>query len=213
MDTLPQAALQLLLQTWSSVAARYQAYELVQPGSPGFICQPTICTARCCHIFSVAVSESDVARMEKASGFVPMMFLESEDGRPITLPLAHPYLLSREDNHCSLLGADLGCTQYEGRPSACRLYPHFVVFIDPSTGKPVHDPPLSACDAIVAMAEGAPLLQPALVPLLLRHLECPGFTGPPIAARAWSVQLQETFIGQYPQLVTAPVASAQPGGG
>ena len=36
-----------------------------------------------------------------------------------------------------------------------------------------------------------------LVPLLLRHLECPGFDGEPIAEDAWVALARETFQLQY----------------
>jgi hypothetical protein len=190
-----EAALDLMQRTWAGVAGRYEAYQLVIPGVPGFICQPDVCTARCCHVFSVAVSDSDVGRMTRESRMQPMQFLESEDGSPIRLPLAHPYLLARQENHCRMLGSDLGCTQYHGRPDACRLYPHFVVFIDPATGRPVHDPPESATATVEAVAAGG--YAAGLVPLLLRHFECPGFTGPPMSFTDWNRLLLDTFRMQY----------------
>lgn len=99
-------------------------------------------------------------RMEGASGLAPARFLECEDGEPIALPLADPYLLARRDGACALLEAGGACSQYAGRPAACRLYPYQVAWLDGKTGNP------SGRDRGGAIA------------LLLRHRECPGFTGP-----------------------------------
>jgi Fe-S-cluster containining protein len=101
------------------------------PGSPRFICQPEVCTAYCCHAYSVSLGDAEVARFRHFEGLEPVEFLElDEDSKPIMLPMAEPYLLARQDNHCKMLSPELGCSAYHGRPNACRLYPHFVVFWD-----------------------------------------------------------------------------------
>jgi Fe-S-cluster containining protein len=177
-------------QAWERLADRYRAYSLCLPGSASFICQAQLCKAHCCRAFSVNLGEGEVARMEAASGLAAVRFLECEEGEPIVLPMAQPYLLARADNRCRLLGDDLACTQYHGRPNACRLYPHFMIFFDAETERPV-----------TAEQQGmrASFSRPGepYTPLLLRHVECPGFTGPPMTDDAWERLAGEIYHLQY----------------
>ena len=129
-----------------------------------------------------------------SSGLPAFRFLETEDGEPIALPMAQPFLLRRENNRCALLGDDLRCSQYHGRPDACRLYPHFVVFIDEAAVKPVYADMEAITRSMEAFRSGE---EPPLVPLLLRHVECPGFTGPPMTAADWHSLFETTFALQY----------------
>jgi Fe-S-cluster containining protein len=192
MDPMQPATTQLkqMESAWQSVAERLGAYTLALPGCPTFICQPALCDAHCCRAFSVNLGEQEVARMQAASGQHPVTFLESEDGRPITLPMAQPYLLKRAENHCAQLSPDLACGQYEGRPNACRLYPHFVIFVDEQTGRPVSGDQPGMRLSIERLHAGAALAP--YVPLLVRHVECPGFTGPPMNDAAWRTLFAET---------------------
>lgn len=178
-------------RTWDAIKERYQAYQLVLPGSPRFVCQAELCDAHCCRAFSVNLGESEVARMEQESGLQTVQFLECEDGRPVVLPLAQPFLLARNDNRCRLLGDDLGCTQYHGRPNACRLYPHFVVFIDEASKRPV----TADLGGIVRSFEPPPA--GPYVPLLLAHVECPGLTGAPLDQTEWDRLIRQTYQLQY----------------
>jgi Fe-S-cluster containining protein len=180
---------------WESLAERYSAYQLALPGSPTFHCQPHSCDAYCCRAYSVSLGQPEAERMERASGKTFIEFLECEDGEPITLPLAQPYLLRRENNRCAQLNADLSCGEYEGRPNACRLYPHFVLFIDTASGRPVHSEieGMRASLDYVFGNDAGPYL-----PLLLRHTECPGFTGAPMTAPEWRQLLITTAALQYP---------------
>lgn len=183
---------------WELVAERFSAYQLTLPGSPTFICQPHTCDAQCCRRFSVNLGEAEVDRFAKASGLQLIEFLECEEGKPIALPIAQPYLLARGDGACKQLGSDLGCGQYQGRPNACRLYPHFILFIDPETARPVHgdEPGMSrSYAAALAGEEPAPY-----VPLLLRHVDCPGFTGAPMSDADWAALFADTYLLQYPGL-------------
>ena len=169
------------------------------PGSPTFICQAELCDAHCCRAFSVNLGESEVERMQRASGLRPLDFLESEDGVIVNLPLAQPYLLKRAENRCAQLAPGLSCGQYEGRPNACRLYPHFVLFIDPVSLRPVHAE-MDGMRASFAAATAPDARPPGLyVPLLLRHVECPGFTGASMSSVEWSGLFEDTFRLQYPE--------------
>jgi hypothetical protein len=183
---------------WESIAARYAAYQLTMPGSPTFVCQADLCNAHCCRAFSVNLGEREVERMQRASGLQPLHFLESVDGVTVKLPLAQPYLLKRAENGCAQLGPGLSCGQYDGRPNACRLYPHFVLFIDPASLRPVHAETdgMRASFAAAAAIDGA--APGPYVPLLLRHVECPGFTGDAMSSSEWRSLFEDTFRLQYP---------------
>src|SRR5689334_13543634 len=112
-------------QAWAPASERYPNYELVVPGSPSFICLVGDCPENCCTLFSVSLGEREAARMERRSGLPRRAFLEWVDDGPLVVPLAQPYLLSRREGQCTQLGEHGACSQYAGRPDACRLYPHF----------------------------------------------------------------------------------------
>lgn len=177
-------------RAWERVESRYEAYALLLPGDPSFVCQPKACDAHCCRKFSVSVGERERERMERLSEFSPVEFLECEDGRPIELPLARPYILRRAGDGCALLGPDLACTGYAGRPDACRQYPHQVVFVD-TGGNPLRRPGPEAAESVNRLATGQ---DPGdVMALLLRHVECPGFTGPALGRGDWGALLVATF--------------------
>jgi len=191
----PQA-IQTISTAWETIRERYGAYTIALPGVPTFHCQPHLCDAHCCRAFTVNLGDAEVQRMRAASGLVPARFLESEHGEPIALPLAQPYILARRDNHCALLDASLGCGQYEGRPNACRLYPHFLLFFDSTTARPVHGDIAAIQRAIGDLHAGNEFEH--LVPVLVRHVECPGFTGAPMTEADWLALVDETFSLQFP---------------
>ena len=184
-----------LRTVWMGVAGRFAAYTLALPGCPAFVCQPEVCDAHCCRAFSVSLGDREVARMHQTSGLQPIAFLESEDGAPLTLPMAQPYLLRRADNHCAQLAGDLSCGTYAGRPNACRLYPHFIIFIDTATGRPVAGNLPVMREAAASLLDGEAAGRH--VPRLVRHNECPGFTGPPMDAAAWLGLFAETYRLQF----------------
>lgn len=182
-------------KAWGQAASRFQAYQLLTPGSARFVCQPKECTAFCCHAYSVNLGEVEVERFQRLEGIEIIDFLEvDEEGKPIILPMAQPYLLAREDGHCKMLGPDLGCTTYDGRPNACRLYPHFVVFWDAEAERARTTPSKRAAAAFEAAARGNVY---GLVPLLLGHVECPGFTGEPLGESDWAALFRQTYQLQY----------------
>ncbi|MEO9255803.1 MAG: YkgJ family cysteine cluster protein [Tepidiformaceae bacterium] len=191
----PPPPFERMQSTWESLSARYEAYQLALPGSPQFICQPQVCNAHCCRAFSVNLGDGEVERMQRSSGLQPIQFLESENGELITLPLAQPFLLKRAGNHCAQLRDDLGCGQYEGRPNACHLYPHFVIFVDPGTARPVHLELPAMQEAVASAISGE---GDSHIALLLRHTECPGFTGPAMSLGEWRTLFTQTFALQFP---------------
>ena len=180
---------------WAEVRPRFEAYQLVLPGSPGFVCQPQACTAYCCHAYSVNLGDADVERFRRLEQLVLADFLEcDEDGKPLTLPMAQPFLLRREEGRCKFLGGHLGCTVYEGRPNACRLYPHFIVFWDGEAGRARTTPSKRAAASFDAAVLGNIY---GLIPLLLGHVQCPGFTGDPVNEAEWHRLFSATYQLQY----------------
>lgn len=171
---------------WAALRRRYEAYELLLPGDPSFICQPQVCDAHCCRKFSVSAGEADVARMQRETGWTPVQFLECESGEPIGLPLVKPYLLRRAAAGCAMLGDDLSCGVYSGRPDACRQYPYQVLFADPA-GALVRPKGAEALRALRTVDVTR------LLALLVRHVECPGFTGPALAPDDWDALRRRTY--------------------
>ena len=195
IERVSEALFESMRDAWRAASPRFEAYGLVLPGSPSFVCQPLVCTAYCCHAYSVSMGEAEMERFKRFQGLEPVQFLElDEDGTPVTLPLNQPYLLRREDNHCKFLSPELGCSAYHGRPNACRLYPHFVVFWDTEAGTARSVASKRVTASFEAGSRGNVL---GLVPLLLGHSECPGFTGPPIAEDAWFELFRNTYQLQY----------------
>ncbi len=182
---------------WQALEERLAAYQLVLPGSPAFICQPLVCTAHCCHAFSVNMGDAEAERMTRETGMQLVQFVELDDGEPITLPMAQPYLLARSEGQCRFLGAELGCSVYHGRPNACRLYPHFVVFWDADEKRPIYGHQPGSGEAVAAVLRGEAA---APLPLLLGHSECPGFTGPVLDGAAWRELLVETYHLQFAEV-------------
>ncbi len=193
----PAASYALMETVWKRVSARFSAYQLALPGSSRFICQASACGAQCCRAFSVNLGEQEVRRFSAASGLSAAEFLECEEGEPIVLPLAQPYVLARENGQCRQLGGDLGCGNYAGRPNACRLYPHFIIFIDRESMRPVHGDLAGIRRSFeAAQSRDDPTCAP-YVALLLRHVDCPGFTGAPMSEAEWQELFAETFALQY----------------
>jgi hypothetical protein len=181
---------------WERVRDRFPNYDVVLPGKPSFLCLSSDCPSHCCKVYSVSLGEEEVSRMERASGLLRRAFLEVEGDEVITLPLAQPYVLARHEGACALLRDDLLCGQYEGRPNACRLYPHFVIVADMARGT-VAGLGREATRALVSRLLAGTLDGP-LVPVLVRHLDCPGFDGQPHDGATWQALFDETARLQYP---------------
>ena len=177
---------------WAAVSNRYEGYRLVLPGELSFLCQPDLCEAHCFRAFHVALGEEEVERLAVVEPV--SRFLEHEDGEPVNLPLARPFVLARQGGQCIFLSEELSCQGYQARPDACRLYPHQVVFVQAEVGRPSRPPINEALRALNALISGE--YPGPLVPLLLRHVECPGFTGRPMTADEWAEVLSDTYALQ-----------------
>ena len=180
---------------WALIEERYTGYRLVLPGEPSFICQAELCDAHCCRAYNVAVNDDEVARLAEAGPGPPSRFLECVDGEPINLPLERPFVLGRQDDHCVFLSEDRSCDQYAARPDACQLYPHQIIFVEAKSGRPAQPSTGDRRRALLALLEGE--ATGGVVPLLLRHVECPGFTGPPTTAPEWAALVRATYALQW----------------
>lgn len=184
-----------LAATWSAIAPRFPNYELVTPTSPSFVCLTGECPVHCCKRFSVSLGDRERDRLAAVHRIAPDSFLEMVDGEPLTMPLAQPFLLARREGQCVLLRDDLLCGVHQGRPDACRLYPHFVLFVEPGTLKHNHSDTAGMRESVAAAASGA--VPGPYAPLLVRHLDCPGFSGTPAGDEGWRALLTETARLQY----------------
>ncbi len=159
------------------VRERYPAYAAVMAGDPSFRCEPDECNSRCCRSLTVPASEEDAARIELGTGRARRTFLECEDGVPLALPLVDPFVLARKNAACALLRPDGSCGIYRSRPSACRSYPFDVA-------------PLAETRPADRGARATGPSRSA-EPVLLRHLDCPGFTGEPLTQQEWAALVEE----------------------
>jgi Fe-S-cluster containining protein len=198
----PESVEARLRDLWSRVAPRCAEFDLVLPGDSVFVCQAGSCPVHCCKVFGIVpLGEAELIRLSRSSGIAPLVLIETEDGEPLThsaLPERRPYFLARSGGFCRLLGADLLCSQYEGRPDACRQYPYYVFFFDPSPGRPIRagwSEMRAALDQTVDGCQTA--VVPALTPLLIRHRQCRGITGAPLARPDWQALFDQTFRLQY----------------
>ncbi|MBA3006184.1 MAG: YkgJ family cysteine cluster protein [Proteobacteria bacterium] len=92
-----------------------------------FSCHPSIgCFTDCCRQLELALTPYDILRLKKGCGLHSEEFLdryvimEQEDHE--TFPRF--YLTMVDDGRAScVFVSDVGCTQYQDRPGACRAYP------------------------------------------------------------------------------------------
>ncbi len=86
------------------------------------------CFTRCCHDVNILLTPVDVLGLARHLGKTTTEFLDEHTSIPITKELHLPVVALRmtedPDKPCPFLGeGDKGCTVYEGRPWACRMYP------------------------------------------------------------------------------------------
>ncbi|HSN53606.1 MAG TPA: YkgJ family cysteine cluster protein [Candidatus Sulfomarinibacteraceae bacterium] len=92
-----------------------------------FTCHPGVpCFNRCCADVNVILTPLDVLGLARRTGLHTRVFLDTYTANPITKDLQLPMVLLKmrddEGKHCQFLG-ERGCTVYEDRPWACRMYP------------------------------------------------------------------------------------------
>jgi Fe-S-cluster containining protein len=92
-----------------------------------FSCHPGVpCFNRCCADVNIVLTPVDVLRLARRIGVSTTAFLEEHCLHPITKDLGLPVVMLRLGNDpekkCRFVG-EQGCTVYEDRPWACRMYP------------------------------------------------------------------------------------------
>jgi uncharacterized protein len=92
-----------------------------------FGCHPGVaCFNSCCADVNILLTPLDVLRLARKSGLSTHDFLDRHTLTPITKDLHLPVVLLRmsdeEGRRCPFVG-ERGCTVYDDRPWACRMYP------------------------------------------------------------------------------------------
>jgi Fe-S-cluster containining protein len=92
-----------------------------------FTCHPGVpCFNRCCSDVNIILTPLDVLGLARRLGMHTRDFLDTYTGNPITKDLQLPIVILKmkddEGKQCHFVG-DGGCTVYEDRPWACRMYP------------------------------------------------------------------------------------------
>ncbi len=93
----------------------------------GFTCHPGVpCFNSCCADINIVLTPADVLRLARNQGMHTREFLETHTSNPITKDLKIPMVMlkmtDKEGKPCPFVG-EQGCTVYEDRPWACRMYP------------------------------------------------------------------------------------------
>lgn len=126
--------------------------------------------------------------------------MECDEQGPVILPLSEPYVLARGNGACKFLAPDGCCTQYAARPTACRLYPYEVVLVEEPSGRLLSPSPERLHAALEAFSEGEPT---SIVPVLLRHADCPGFLDAPLGVETWRRLFRDVLEMQYQRLLAS----------
>jgi Fe-S-cluster containining protein len=92
-----------------------------------FSCHPGVpCFNRCCADINIFLTPYDVLRLKHRLGITSTEFLDKHAVVPFSKEIKQPVPLLRmrddEDKACQFVG-EQGCTVYEDRPWACRMYP------------------------------------------------------------------------------------------
>jgi Fe-S-cluster containining protein len=100
---------------------------MAEDGEFSFSCHPGIpCFNSCCADINIVLTPLDVLRLARRVGVTTTEFLDEYCLHPITKDLSLPIVMlgMGEDpaKKCKFVG-EKGCTVYEDRPWACRMYP------------------------------------------------------------------------------------------
>lgn len=92
-----------------------------------FACHPGVpCFNTCCADVNIILTPLDVLQLARATGMHTSDFLDTHTANPLTKELHLPVILLKmrdePEKRCPFLG-DEGCTVYDRRPWACRMYP------------------------------------------------------------------------------------------
>lgn len=107
--------------------ARQSEEEILNPDSTfTFACHGNLpCFTQCCRDVNIYLTPYDILRLRRAlgisSGEVLVEYARSFPAGPLNLPIFH-LLMDPDTLRCKLVTED-GCSVYENRPWACRMYP------------------------------------------------------------------------------------------
>ncbi len=92
-----------------------------------FECHPGLeCFTRCCSDVNIVLTPADVLALARRTGLSTREFLDRHTLTPITKGLHLPVVMLRmgaaPDKRCPFV-TEAGCSVYEARPWACRMYP------------------------------------------------------------------------------------------
>jgi Fe-S-cluster containining protein len=92
-----------------------------------FSCHPGVpCFNYCCGDVNIVLTPLDVLQLARRTGVSTTEFLQESCIHPITKDLSLPVVMLKmgdnEKKNCRFVG-EQGCTVYEDRPWACRMYP------------------------------------------------------------------------------------------
>ncbi len=93
-----------------------------------FKCHPGVeCFNRCCADVNIFLTPYDVLRMKNRLGITSTEFMNRYTALPIDKKQKYPVVLFHlkedEAKSCHFVDSEKGCTIYEDRPWACRIYP------------------------------------------------------------------------------------------
>ncbi len=93
-----------------------------------FGCHPGVtCFNKCCSDVNLFLTPYDILRLRNSLGINSEKFLDRHTIMPIDKNQNHPVVLLKmlddEDLSCPFLDLKKGCTVYEDRPWACRMFP------------------------------------------------------------------------------------------
>lgn len=91
-----------------------------------FSCNPGVsCFNKCCNDVNIFLTPYDIIRLKNRLGINSTEFLKKYTIIPLDEHLKYPVIMFRMDDesfNCKLV-SDKGCTVYEDRPWACRMFP------------------------------------------------------------------------------------------
>jgi Fe-S-cluster containining protein len=101
--------------------------QLAEGETFSFTCHPGVpCFNSCCADVNIVLTPIDVLHLARRLGMNTREFLETHTSNPITKDLQLPIVIlkmaNEEGKPCPFVG-EQGCTVYEDRPWACRMYP------------------------------------------------------------------------------------------
>lgn len=93
-----------------------------------FACHDKVkCFNSCCADVNIFLTPYDVLRLKNRLGITSQEFLDTYTILPIDKNMQFPVvvfkLMDNDEKNCQLVDREKGCTVYEDRPWACRMYP------------------------------------------------------------------------------------------